>query len=81
MLALCKATGVKIAVDAGAAEGRNLLVGHVTRASRTMGGEVALVLAGGLQLVGFAVGDSILRVRSAAVASVDEAAVVLAIAG
>ena len=81
VLALCKATGVKIAVEARAADGRNLLAGHVTRASRTIGGEVALQLAGGLQLVGFAASDSMLRVRSAAVAIVDEAAVVLAIAG
>ena len=62
VLALCKATGVKIAVQASAADGRNLLAGHVTRASRTIGGEVALQLAGGLQLVGFAASDSMLRV-------------------
>ena len=81
VLALCKATGVKIAGEASTADGRNLLTGHVTRASRTTGGEVALQLAGGLQLVGFAAADSTLSVRSAAVAIVDEAAVVLAIAG
>jgi molybdate transport system regulatory protein len=81
VLALCKATGVQVATSARAAPGRNLLAGRVTRAARLGGGEVALALGSGLQLVGFAGLRDILKVRSAAVASVDEAAVVLAVSG
>jgi molybdate transport system regulatory protein len=81
VLALCKATAVTVAADARPAAGRNLLPGTVTRASRAAaGGEVALALPGGLQLVGFAGPGSGLRLRGAAVAAVDESALVVALA-
>src|SRR5688572_22104891 len=55
VLALCKATAVAVAARAAPAAGRNVLQGRVSRASRAVGGgEVALALGGGLQLVGFA---------------------------
>lgn len=81
VLALCKATAVKVSADSSPAEGANLLHGQATRVSRARaGGEIALAMAGGLQLVGFAEAGHGLRVRSAAVARVDESSVVLAVA-
>jgi molybdate transport system regulatory protein len=82
VLALCKATAVRVAAVARAAPGRNLLRGQTTRASRgETGGEVALELTGGLQLVGFAPAGHGLTPKSAAVAIVDDAAVVVAVTG
>ncbi|GAC1607161.1 MAG: hypothetical protein NVS3B2_15860 [Ramlibacter sp.] len=82
VLALCKATAVRVADAARAAPGRNLLRGQTTRASRSAtGGEIALELPGGLQLVGFASAGHGLRPKSAAVAIVDDAAVVVAVTG
>jgi molybdate transport system regulatory protein len=79
VLALCKATAVHISATGRGTEGRNVLGGRVTRASRAAGGEVALALDAGLQLVGFAAAECVLRARTAAVAVVDETAVVLAL--
>ena len=82
VLALFKATGVLVGASAPAADGRNLLPGHVTRISRgASGGEVALSLPSGLRLVGFTGPGHGLRLRDAAVAGVDDTAVVLALAG
>jgi molybdate transport system regulatory protein len=82
VLALFKATAVAIARQARAAEGRNRLQGRISRASRAAaGGEFALALGSGLQLVGFAPAASGLKLRDEAVACVDEAAVVVALAG
>lgn len=82
VLALCKATAVTVAAAGKAAAGRNLLHGRATRVSRAAaGGEVALALPGGLNLVGFAGPGGGLKVGSAAVASVDESAMVIALAG
>lgn len=82
VLALCKATAVDIAATLAAGEGRNLLAGTVARASRAAGGgEVALTLPGPLSLVGFSRGLAGLRQGQAAMAAVDEAAVVIATAG
>lgn len=82
VLALCKATAVQVGSTVAPAPGRNLLRGSVTRASRAAGGgEVALTLEGGLQLVGFAGPGHGLRPRTPAVASVEETAVVVALAG
>jgi molybdate transport system regulatory protein len=81
VLALCKATAVKVSAEALPGPGINLLQGHVTRVSRAAGGgEMALELEGGLQLVGFAGAGHGLKVRSPAMASVDESAVVIAVA-
>jgi molybdate transport system regulatory protein len=82
VLALCKATAVQVGAEVAAAEGRNLLPGRVTRTSRAAaGGEVALALAAGLQLVGFASPGHGLKLHDAARAGVEEVAVVIALAG
>ncbi len=80
VIALCKATAVKVSISSEPAAGRNLLAGRVTRASRAAaGGEVALQLNSGLQLVGFAGPGSGMKARSQVVAGVDESAVVIAV--
>lgn len=80
VLALCKATGVAVAASAEPRAGLNLLPGRVSRATRSkLGGEVALALPSGLQLVGFCAPGVLLKVGSNAVASLDHASVVLAL--
>ena len=60
----------------------NVLAGRATRVSRgETGDEVSLALSAGLQLVGFAPPGSGIRVGSKVLAHVDEAAVVVALAG
>ena len=89
VLALCKATAVAVlrASDPllqgkAAAAGANWLAGRATRVSRgATGDEVALVLEGGLQLVGFARPASGIRSGSRVLAGLDEAAVVVALTG
>lgn len=87
VIALCKATAVRVErVDAAASARRgiagNRLVGAVASALRgDSGDEIAVRLEGGLQLVGFAPGGSGLRVRQRAAVVVDEAAVVVALPG
>lgn len=94
VLALFKAAAVTVHAGEAVAEGTretggtpaedggNLLPGRVTRASRaTAGGEVALQLDSGLAIVGFAGGQSGLRVGRRAVACVQASAVALAVAG
>ena len=80
VLALCKATAVHVAAHIAAAEGRNLLAGEVQRASRAAaGGEVALRLAGGISLVGFAEAGHGLKAGQPALASIEESGVVIAV--
>ncbi len=80
VIALCKATAVEIASEIAPLEGRNLLHGRVSRASRSAnGGEMSLVLTGGLQLVGFSAADHGLKSSASAMASVDESGVVIAV--
>ncbi|HYD74695.1 TOBE domain-containing protein [Ramlibacter sp.] len=79
VLALCKATAVEVCAAAPTHWNGNVLSGTVNRAPRAQGGEVALTLAGGLQLVGFAAAGSGLRAGHAAVARVDPSAVVIAL--
>lgn len=82
VLALCKATAVRVAAELAPQAGCNHLAGTVTRASRAAaGGEVALRLPGPLSLVGFSAAGSGLKVGQAAVAGVDEAGIVIAVAG
>lgn len=82
VLALCKATAVDVSRTGNSAHERNQLHGRATRVSRAAaGGEVALELDSGLQLVGFAGPGSGLKAHSPAVAYVHESAVVIAIAG
>lgn len=82
-IALCKATAVRI--DRAAAPRRtrgNQLAGVVQGVARGEDGdEIAVVLEGGLQLVGFAPGGSGLRARQRVLGTVDEAAVVVALPG
>jgi molybdate transport system regulatory protein len=81
VLALCKATAVAVSGAARAAEGRNRLHGQVSRASRAAGGgEIALALGLGQQVVGFAAAGHGLKLHDEAVACFDEAAVVVALA-
>lgn len=81
VLALCKATAVHVAQRITAGNARNVLPGVVTRASRAAaGGEVALRLPSGIQLIGFAAAGHGLRSGQTAMASVDESAVVIAAA-
>ncbi len=81
VLALCKATAVSVGNSFESADGRNLLTGQVSRATRsTNGGEVALSLPSGLQLVGFTASGVLLKVGHAAMAWFDESAVVVALA-
>ncbi len=82
VLALCKATAVTVTSRVVPANGRNRLDGRVSRSSRSLkGGEVALTLPSGLQVVGFAPAGTVFKLGEAAVAVVDEAAIVLALAG
>jgi molybdate transport system regulatory protein len=82
VLALCKATAVLIAAQLDPAAARNVLTGTVGRLSRSSkGGEVVLQLAGGISLVGFASAGHGLKTGDAAMAGVDEAGVVIAMAG
>lgn len=81
-IALCKATAVRVE-RAGVAKAKgNRLDGVVASAARGKNGdEIAVALAGGLQIVGFAASGTGLRTRQRVTASVDEAAVVLALPG
>jgi molybdate transport system regulatory protein len=79
VLALCKATAVKIAQNHPAREGCNLLPGVVARASQAIGGgEVSLRLPDGVQLVGFAAAQHGLTKGVTAIASIDESGIVIA---
>ena len=81
VLALCKATAVDVRAVADPAR-MNVLAGRVSRATRGgAAGEVALSLAGGAQLVGFAPAGQGLRKGDAAHAHMDASAVVIALAG
>ncbi len=79
VLALCKATAVDVRAQVDTQWSGNVLSGVVSRAPRSQGGEVALALEGGMQLVGFAAAGSGLRVGHAAFARVDSSAVVIAL--
>jgi molybdate transport system regulatory protein len=89
VLALCKATAVTVsrAGPAGPAQARhshgtfNRVTGRAARVSRAISGdEIAITLDAGLQLFGFATAGSGLRVGSRVQATLDESAVVVALA-
>lgn len=81
VLALCKATAVRVLSESQPREGENQLPGVVSRVAGVPDdGEVSLLLAGGLQLVGFVAGADVLREGEAVLAVVDESAVVVAVA-
>jgi molybdate transport system regulatory protein len=82
-IALCKATAVRIerAATPRKAKG-NELDGVVASAARGVDGdEITVALEGGLQIVGFAASGTGLRTRQRVTATVDEAAVVVALPG
>ena len=81
VLALCKATAVRVhAAEAAAPMGGNRLPGRVLRVSRgVQRDEVVATLAGDQQLVGFAARPNRLRAGSRADAVLDDSAVVLAL--
>ena len=82
VIALCKATAVRIGASFAIGEGRNQFSGRVARMSRASGSaEVTLEMDSGLNLVGFADAASGLKTGSAAVAEVDEAAIVMSVPG
>lgn len=82
VLALCKATAVTVSVEGEHAGEGNFLRGRVRRVSRAaLGGEVALELGSGMQLVGFAGPGSGLKMDGQAMAHIDESAVVIALSG
>lgn len=84
VLALCKATAVTISCIPSASVHANQLRGQVARPGRGSGPrEVALTLASGLQLVGFADATNAqrLRLRQDCLAIFDPAAVVIALPG
>jgi molybdate transport system regulatory protein len=82
VVALCKATAVTVKPSCEAREGLNRLHGTIIQiTSADDGGEVAVELMRGLQLIGFPAEHQMLSMQQRVVASLDEAAVVIAIAG
>lgn len=80
VLALCKATAVVVARAIEPREGLNLLNGEVARGATSLQErEVSLMLAPGLQVVGFAAPATRLKPGQTAIAAVDETAVVIAV--
>lgn len=82
VVALCKATAVKVRDAGTAAHAANMLRGQVVRTSEDAGAaEVSLTLDCGLSMVGFAVDTGRLSVGEACVAQLDESSVVIALPG
>lgn len=78
VLALCKAAAVTIAPTIVAIGGINLLKGTVTRRIGTRADrQVSLELPSGLQIAGFMQADGDLKPKQAAMAAIDESAVVI----
>lgn len=78
VLALCKAAAVTIAPTIVAIGGINLLKGKVTRRIGTKADrQVSLELPSGLQIAGFMQPDGDLKPKQAAMAAIDESAVVI----
>lgn len=81
VLALCKATAVSVARTISPREGLNVLQGEVARAMVSADDrEVSVALMPGRQLVGFAAAGLRLKEGQAAMAAVEESAVVIAVA-
>ena len=82
VLALCKATGVRMGLKLRAREGVTLLSGRVTRISHSPhGSELSLHMPTGQQLVGFASAPNTLKVGMTVWAAVEASGVVIALAG
>ena len=81
VLALCKATAVTVSAADKAALAGQRMNGVAVRISRgATGDEISLQLDAGLQLVGFATADSVIRAKAAVVAAIDESSLVIALA-
>ena len=81
-LVLCKATAVRVGLGLQGPESLNRIRGEVLSAPpSTTGGETSIALMAGLKLIGFSAVGQELSVGQAAVAAVDESALVIAIAG
>lgn len=78
VLALCKATAIKVVGQTPDGIRANALTGEISHAPRSVGGELSLRVAGGIHLVGFA--DAAFRPKAGqkAVALLDESSVVIA---
>ncbi len=82
VIAMCKATAVRIAPTIVAIGEINLLSGTVTRRLGVKrDGQISMALAGSLQLAGFAEPNVDLKLRQQAQAAIDESAVVIALPG
>ena len=82
VMALCKATAVTVAQTLALRDGSNVLTGQVHRASSSdQDTEVSLELLPGLSLIGFADQNFSLAPGEAAMASIEEAALVIAVGG
>lgn len=80
VIAMCKATAVKIAPTIVALGDINLLSGTIARrVGLAKDGQVSLALSGTLQLAGFAEPSSLLKLRQKAQAAIDESAIVIAL--
>ncbi|MFC5478672.1 TOBE domain-containing protein [Massilia suwonensis] len=80
VLALCKATAVRVAEHIETKAEGNQLAGEIVSASRSAaGGEATVRLASGVQLVGFAAAGAGLKAGRQAMASVDEASIVIGV--
>ena len=80
-LALCKATAVSIGSSIEGATGLNLVHGKVSSApASAQDTETSLQLTPGLNLIGFCIAAQLLSPGQAAIAAVDESAIVIAIA-
>lgn len=81
-LALCKATAVTIGAERQGTDSLNLVNGKVLGTTPlTAGGEVAIALMPGLNLIGFSAGKDKLTEGQQVVAALDESALVIAIPG
>ncbi|MDO8271926.1 MAG: TOBE domain-containing protein, partial [Gammaproteobacteria bacterium] len=82
VLALFKATGVKVAAEIPARDGYNLLPGQVSQvAAFDDEREIGLALSPELRLTGFAEHGAQLAEGDSAMASIEESSVVIAISG
>ncbi len=82
VLALCKATAVTVLPEGEHSGDGNILLGQARRVSRAAsGGEVAIDLGSGMQLVGFSGRGNGLKTGCQAMAHIDESAVVIALSG
>ena len=82
VLALFKATGVKVAAKIPARDGYNLLLGQVSQvAAFADDREIGMALSPELRLTGFAEHGAQLAEGDAAMASIEESGVVIAISG